>query len=165
MSNITATIEQTVRDNGYGQYLPRLNGVVADIEVRMSRGEAPLQAVEGALRASGNQSYSFYAGPVVRALEALQPEQVAAPVEAETGDEGFDREYAAQVIRQAAETEGLNPEVVESVLVQAGLVDEPEEEPEEENFSDEDDVLALLRSIDERINGLTEFARANGYRG
>lgn len=81
--------------------------------------------------------------------------------------EGFDRDRAAQVIRQAAESMGANMEAVEEVLIEAGLVDEPEPEVEEEPEADEPSNIteAIKAAVQEAVAPLVAFARRHGFDG
>lgn len=68
---------------------------------------------------------------------------------------------------------GLDEVTAKSALQQAGLTIPVEPEPEPEvpaavaanDGTDESQVLALLRSLDDKVNALAGFARQHGFRG
>lgn len=66
---------------------------------------------------------------------------------------GFDRTAAANIIREAGRTAGVNMSNLEEVLVEAGLVDNSE--PDEE-------APAWARGIMDRLNRLEGVARSRG---
>jgi hypothetical protein len=158
------------------------------------------QDTVNALRSSGLSSYTGYAGTVTDVLnregrdaDALTAfaqnrgvrvhrsevetflshlprfeEEQAEQVEAE----GFDREHAANVIREHASRHGVSEHAVESVLIEAGLVDEPVEEEPEIEAEEDDSMSAVARRIEatvgalaQQVEGLVGFARQHGFRG
>lgn len=69
----------------------------------------------------------------------------------------FDREHAADVIRTAARGADIDEDEVESVLIEAGLVDPPSED----RAVDGDEVARLRQEVED----LKSFARRHGFNG
>lgn len=101
------------------------------------------QTVANALRATGYGSYMEYADPVIEALTAreakLSGELIDFGVDS-GGDESEIRSYLSEI---GMNVSPVSPEVdVDSVI-----------------------TTDALREIGEQLRALTEFARANGFRG
>lgn len=107
------------------------------------------QTVEQTLTRTGYGSYMRQAGPVVEALVAR-----------ETG-------LAEKLIDYAVDA-GAEEDEIRAYLTEIGMsvpAQPVEEDDDEEDEEDNSDILRGLRRIEDRIDSLTEFARANGYRG
>ena len=106
--------------------------------------------IEGALRTAGLSSYQRQAQPVITAL-----------VEREQG-------MAEKLVTYAIDN-GASEEEVTQMLKDLGMsVKDPEPETVEAPAAEangQTDVAAALANIQQTLEGLTSFARANGYRG
>ena len=152
MSTIRSIIESNVSNIpfGYGHVVER---AIAAVEADPTN---PRAAITGVMQAQGLSGYSSYAEPVITALE----EYLAEPT-----TEGFDRDRAAEVLRSYAERAGANMDEVETVLIEAGLVDEPViEEPEAPFQEGGSDLAAMVRTLTEQVQALTAAAARHGVR-
>jgi vacuolar-type H+-ATPase subunit I/STV1 len=109
------------------------------------------QAIRTALNGRGMGSYfDQYARPVVVALNARETDLSERLVD-----------YAVDAGGDAAEVRAYLREIGMAVA------DEPEDEADDEDGSDESNtrIASTLERIERTLEGLTSFARANGYRG
>jgi hypothetical protein len=104
--------------------------------------------IEGALRTAGLSTYQRQAQPVIQAL--------------------VEREQAiAERLLDYATDNGASTDEVAAMLADLGMSLKPEE-PETEEVAEpaeQGDVATALANIQRTLEGLTQFARANGYRG
>lgn len=104
--------------------------------------------IEGALRTAGLSTYQRQAQPVIQAL--------------------VEREQAiAERLLDYAQDNGASTDEVTAMLTDLGMSLKPEEPEtvEAPASNGQGDVAAALANIQRTLEGLTQFARANGYRG
>ena len=146
MSN-TEIIERTLHNSGYGTYA---NYAGPAARLLPASGVTPMNVQSAARQVAGREIPFHLARSIADAINA---QDSTGPVAVEE----FDRAHAAEVIREAALRlaggDRRIMEQVEPVLVEAGLVDAPEPEPESES--------GLRRTVDR----LVEFARRHGFSG
>jgi sirohydrochlorin ferrochelatase len=106
--------------------------------------------VDAALQGTGYYASSPIVAQARQAVEEGVVEQV---------------QRAADSLRATAEEQGLSASVVENALIEAGLVDAPEPEVEDEPATTEEQVAALTEavgSLAKTVDALVNAARRNG---
>lgn len=149
-TNTAEIVRATMQAEGLGSYYSRVGGLITRLDNRGSRD--PGEVVDQFLRDNG---YTQYRNIGQRLAEAIR--QASGTVVSGSTEGGFDRDRAAQVIEGAARNAGIDPEDVASVLIEAGLRDEPTDEV----AADGNEVSAMRRDIE----ALKAFARRHGFNG
>lgn len=141
------SVRTAMQDAGYGGYTSH----AANIRAALMRNGFTVQTVQDYARSRG---ITIPAQTAQRFLDSLQG-QSTEPITGEDTEavEGFDRDAAAARLREFADSKGADMDEVEDVLIEVGLVDEPEPEPEDA----EDDESLLSR--------LVSWARGRGFSG
>src|SRR5262245_13548927 len=103
--------------------------------------------VEDILVARGYSQYRSYASPVIDGL-----------IERE-------RDVADRIVDAEGIGDGLTRDEIRAILEGCGMSVRPPVEAEAEQPMAEADLASVLGRIERTLGALTEFARANGYRG
>ena len=158
---MTATIRETVTSTmqaaGLGSYVRYADEVIRSLE---SDSSDPYRTIDEFITRNRYTQYRDAGRRVAEAVAALGGTTMSGSTtgmtEAEAVDTiGFDRQRAAEVIRDAAHRADIDEDEVESVLIEAGLVDAPTQ------AADSDEMAALRQEVET----LKTFARRHGFNG
>jgi hypothetical protein len=144
-------VEQAMMAAGYGSYLQYAGDLTNYLRGRQVTAETVQSyARQRGLTVSYQQAQTFCNTLLRSGTEREVGGTTAAPSNMLT--EGFSREHAAAVIREAGREAGVNMSNLEDVLREAGLVDQ----------SDDEDTPPWASGIIERLDRLENAARARG---